>query len=656
VGLILALEVSRLSRGNRDWYHLLDVCAVTGTLLSDERQVYDPRTMDDRLVLGIKGTMSEAELSVMKERLLMAIRSRARRGEHRFRLPPGYVWDDAGRMVKAPDAREQAAVELVFSRFRRLGTMHQTQISLAEEGVLVPVLSGKGHTIRYRPPSCDYVRRVLSNPIYAGAYVFGRRQVEEILDEDQRPRKRMRERGRKDWHVLIRDHHEGYVSWEEYERNQERIAANRRGSSGPGAPRKGEALLAGLVLCGRCGRRMKVSYGRQGRQVRYLCVSGRRQTGASICQSFGARRVEKAVEGLILEALTPVGMESMIEAARLHEAAVEEERRHFRQRVEGARYEAHLARRQYESVDPANRLVAAELERRWEKALEDLAQAEEEAASRACALSKPLTREDEEWLRRCSSDLTCLWEAETTRPEDRKRIVRCLVTDVVVTVPEKGEKVRADVHFVGGEVTTVTTARGKTGHHRFVTDPEVVDLVGTLAAEFTDEQIARIFHRKGMKTAKGLSFTARHVTNLRYNYGIEGSAARRLDGEDVYTSDEVARRFGVVPGTVVRWVEAGLLKGSQLTSCAPWRIRVTEEDVKRLTAADAPEGWLPLKGAAQALGVSQKTVLQKLSSGELEGVRVRVGGRTAWRINAGRTTYGQEPTLFGPGHIPGDSS
>ena len=234
--------------------------------------------------------------------------------------------------------------------------------------------------------------------------------------------------------------------------------------------------------------------------------------------------------------------------------------------------------------------------------------------------------------------------------------MRCLVTDVIVTVPEKGEKVRADVHFVGGEVTTVTTARGKTGHHRFVTDPEVVDLVRTLAAEFTDEQIARIFQRKSMKTAKGLSFTARHVTNLRYNYGIEGSAARHLDGEDVYTSDEAARRLGVVPGTVVRWVEAGLLRGSQLTSGAPWRIRVTEEDVRRLTAADAPEGWLPLKGAAQALGVSQKTVLQKLSSGELEGVRVRVGGRTAWRINAGETTYDQVPTLFDGGDIPGDAS
>ncbi|MBD3163542.1 MAG: hypothetical protein GF328_15675, partial [Candidatus Latescibacteria bacterium] len=404
VGLILALEVSRLSRGNRDWYHLLDVCAVTGTLLCDERQVYDPRTMDDRLVLGIKGTMSEAELSVMKERLVEAIRSRARRGEHRYRLPPGYVWDEAGRLVKVPDAREQASVELVFSRFRRLGTMHQTHISLAEEGVLVPVLAGKGRTIRYRRPSYNYVRRMLSNPLYAGAYVFGRRQVEEVLDASQRPRKRVRECGREDWHVLIRDHHEGYISWEEYEQNQRRIVGNRRGTAGPGAPRKGEALLAGLVLCGRCGRRMKVSYGRQGRQVRYVCSNRRRQTGEAICQSFGARRVEKAVEGLLLEALTPLGMEAMIEAARSHEAAVEEERRHFRQRVEGARYEADLARRQYESVDPANRLVAGELERRWEKALEALAAAEEEAAQRERVLSRPLTPEDEEWLRRCSSD------------------------------------------------------------------------------------------------------------------------------------------------------------------------------------------------------------------------------------------------------------
>ena len=656
VGLILALEPSRLSRGNSDWYHLLDVCAVTRTLLADEQTVYDPRTMNDRLLLGIKGTMSEAELFVLKERMVKAILSRARRGEHRYRLPPGYVWDEAGRMVKTPDDRERAAVELVLSRFQRLGTMHQVQISLAEEGVLVPVLSGKGHTILYRSPSYNYVRRILGNPIYAGAYVFGRRQVEEVLDADQRARKRIRECRPEEWHALIRDHHPGYITFEEYQRNQRQIAANRRGAAGPGAPRNGEALLAGLVLCGRCGRRMKTSYGNRGRQVRYLCVSGRRQTGAALCQSFGARRVEQAVAGLILETLTPLGMEAMIEAARSHQAAVEEERRHFAQRVEAARYDVGLARRQYEAVDPANRLVAAELERRWEQALGELAAAEDEAAARDRALVNPLTPEDEEWLRRCSSDLNRLWEAPTTRPEDRKRIVRCLVENVVVTVPVKGGKVRADIHFAGGEVTTVSTARGKTGHHRYVTDPDVVELVRTLAAEFSDEQIARIFHRKGLKTAKGLSFTARHVTNLRYNYDIEGSATKRLDGEDVYTAEEAGRLFGVVPGTVVRWVETGLLEGSQLTSGAPWKVRVTEEDKKRLTAADAPEGWLPLKGAAQALGVSQKTVLQKLTSGELEGVRVCVGRRTGWRIRVPVKTYDQENTLFGPTDIRGDAS
>ena len=386
--------------------------------------------------------------------------------------------------------------------------------------------------------------------------------------------------------------------------------------------------------------------------------------------------MELAVAGLVLETLTPLGVEAMIEAARSHEAAVEEERRpiagspgacsrgeaaeagegHFAQRVEAARYEAGLARRQYEAVDPANRLVAAELERRWEQALGALAAAEDEAATRDRALVKPLTKEDEEWLRRCSSDLHRLWEAPTTRPQDRKRIVRCLVENVVVTVPVKGGKVRADIHFAGGEVTTVTTARGKTGHHRYVTDPEVVDLVRTLAAEFTDEQIARIIHRKGMKTAKGLSFTARHVTNLRYNYDIEGSAARKLDGEDVYTAEEAARLFDVVPGTVVRWVEAGLLKGSQLTSGAPWKVQVTREDKERLTAAHAPEGWLPLKGAAKALGVSQKTILQKLTSSELEGVRVRVGGRTGWRIRVVATTCDEENSLFSPGVIRGDAS
>jgi DNA invertase Pin-like site-specific DNA recombinase len=637
VGLILALEVSRLIRGNRDWYHLLDICAVTGTLIADAEGLYDPRAYNDRLLLGLKGTMSEAELHVMKQRLAEAVRAKARRGEFRLRLPPGYVWDEAGRIVKTPDAQVRSAVALVFERFAQLGTVHQVQASLAEEGLLVPTLGGSGHQLRWAQPGYGYLHRMLRNPMYAGAYVFGKRQVEEVLDDSQRPVKRVRERPRKEWHVLLRDHHESYLSWEAFEKNQRQITANRRGGSGAGAPREGASLLAGLVLCGHCGRRMKVSYGNGGRLVRYACVSRRQQTGAAVCQSFGALRLERAAERLLLEALAPLGIEAMLEAAKAHLEAGAAERAHWRHRVERARYEVGLARKQYDAVDPANRLVAGELERRWEEALRELERIEGEAEVRIQALEKPLTAKEQERLRAYAGDLPRLWSAPGTRPQDKKRIVRCLIENVVVTVPEEGAQLKAEVCWVGGEKTAVELPKGKTGIHRHITDPELVELIRTLAQEFSDEQIARILSRRKLKTSKGLPFTARRVTSLRGNYGIEGRTRARLQGGDVYTAEQAAEILGVCHSTVIRWIETGLLHGSQLTSGAPWRVRVTEEDKRQLAAADAPEGWLPLKGAAQVLGVSQQTVLQRLKSGRLEGVRVRVGRRSGWRIRVAQT-------------------
>jgi DNA invertase Pin-like site-specific DNA recombinase len=655
VGLILSLEVSRLSRSNRDWYHLLDVCAVTRTLIGDGEAVYDPRAYDDRMLLGLKGTMSEAELHVMKQRMVEAVLARARRGEHRVRLAPGYVWDEAGRIVKSPDEQERAAVEMVFARFARVGTIRQTQVSLAEEGVELPVRVGSTGRVRYRVASIGQVTRILKNPTYAGAYAYGRRQIEEILDGSQRPRKRLRECPREEWHALIRDHHEGYVTWEEYERVQRQIAVNvRSGGAGPGAPREGAALLAGLVLCGGCGRRMAVHYGRGGRLVRYHCAHREPETGERTCRGFGGRRLERAVEGLLLEALAPLGVEAMLEATRAHEEACEERRRHERLRVKRARYEVDLARRQYEAVDPENRLVASELERRWETALRDLASTEREAEARVHDLSPALSAGEEAWLRECARDIGRLWRAETTRAKDRKRIARCLIETIVVKVPERGERLEAEVHWVGGEVSTLEIRRGRTGAHRHVTDPEVVDLVRMLAAEFTDDQIAAILSRKGLRTAKGLRFRLRHITNLRSRYDIVGSSARTMQGEEVYAADRACELFGVTPGTIKRWCEVGLLRGRQMTPCAPWRVRVTEEDRRRLAVAEeAPEGWVSLQTASRVLGISQAQVFQSFGRGQLQGVRVRTPRGASWHFLVDATVAEPEASLFRGTDIPG---
>ena len=390
VGLILALEVSRLARGNRDGYHLLDICSITGTLIADAEGLYDPREYNDRLLLGLKGTLGEAELHLMKQRLVEAMRAKAARGEFRFRLPPGYFWGEAGRMQKEVDAQVRSALESIFRRFERLGTIHQVHTALVEEGQQVPVRRGRGRQIGWTLPSYGSLARVLKNPLYAGAYVWGRRQVEESLDEAQRPVKRVRERPREDWPVLIPDHHPGYISWEEFEKNQAQIRANYRGPAQVGAPREGRSLLQGLILCGLCGRRMGVAYSYGSGTFRDRCVERREQRGVPVCQSFGAVRLEEAVEALLLEALQPLALEAMIEAAATVERTSEAQREQLQQRRQRARYEVDLARRQYEAVDPDHRLVAQELERRWEQALEDLQRVEEQTEEQLRALERPL--------------------------------------------------------------------------------------------------------------------------------------------------------------------------------------------------------------------------------------------------------------------------
>ena len=454
IGIILALEVSRLARSNGDWYQLLDVCAVAGILIADEEGLYDPAAYNDRLLLGLKGTMSEAELHLIKQRLVEGARAKARRGELRRRLPVGFVWDQAGRIVKDPDQQVVVAIDEVFRRFRRVGTIGQTQLSLIEDGVEIPVRTEQG-TLRWRRPSVGAVARMLKNPTYAGAYVYGRRQVEERLDGSLKPQKRMREVEQQRWHVLLKDHHEGYLSWEQFEHNQSQIRSNWRAPGEAGAPREGEGLLQGLVLCGHCGRRLHIAYGKGSKPTRYWCVQARRQSGEPTCQSFGARRLEQAVERLLLECLSPLGMQAMVEAARLHTEDVQLEQQRHQQRLERARYEVSLARRQYDAVDPENRLVAQELENRYEKALRTERDVQANVMRELDILQQPLNAEQEQLLERYAEDLQSLWRAPTTGAADRKRIVRCLIEAVVVSTPRDSSTLTAEVHWKGGKVTAI---------------------------------------------------------------------------------------------------------------------------------------------------------------------------------------------------------
>ena len=648
VGIIIALEVSRVSRSNHDWYHLLDVCAVTGTLIADAEGLYDPRAHNDRLLLGLKATMSETELHTLKQRLVEAVRSKAARGEFRYRLPAGFVWDLAGRIVKSPDEQVMSAIARVFERFDQLGSVHRVHGSLVDDGLLVPVVAGKGPTRTWTVPTYAGLMRMLRNPLYAGAYVFGRRQVEQVLDDTQRPVKRVRElKDPSRWHALIQAHHEGYISWEAYERNQRRIEANRNGECQLGAPREGSALLQGLVLCGICGRRMRLSYSNRSKLQRYVCLAGQRQTGARVCQDFGGRRLEQEVERLLLAALEPLGVEAMIEAANAHAESGRKESRHWQQQVERARYEVDLARRQYDAVDPDNRLVARELERRYEKALASFARMEADAARRIRDLERSLDSAEQSALRAYAKDLASLWQAGSTRVQDKKRICRVLIEHVTVTSRKRARTLVAEVHWVGGEVTRIELERPLRGITRHVAEVELIELIRTLASELSDAQIARVLNTRGIRTPKGLAFTSNRVAVTRGNHGIACGPRVAKKGPDIYSPDEAGKILGVNATTVIRWVEDGLLKGAQVSTSAPWRVQVTDDDVRRLKATDAPDGWLTLKAAAVALRISQQGVLQKLNSGKLEAVRVRVGKRSSWRIRVPQGLCVDQQTLFG---------
>jgi len=645
-GIILASVASRLARSNRLWYLLLDICSVTGTLIADSEGLYDPKAYNDRLLLGLKGTISEAELHSMRQQMVEVIREKAKKGEFRHPLPPGYIWDEAGHLVKTPDEREQSVIALIFERFERLGTIHQVHVSLNEDDIQVPCATGRNGRVRWQRARYQYLRGLLRHPIYAGTYTFGRRQSKECLDPSNQVIKKVTPVPREQWHGCIENHHEGYISKETYERNQERITANTKSSGGSGAPREGSALLQGLVLCGRCGRPMRVQYTRGHRPSRYLCTSARRQRGMPICQAFGARRIERTVERLVLEALEPLGVEAMLEAATRYLEVGEDERRQCQRELEHARYEADLARRKYDEIDPANRLVAREYERRLETALERLEYVEQATTRRLQLLERPLTGEEKERLRCYAADIQQLWQAPTTRHQDRKRIIRALIRQVVVTRPEQGTELRIDVHWTGGDVTTTSVPKGPNRDRQDITTTEVVELIRMLAQEFDDAQIARILIRKNIKTAKGHAFTRHRVGCLRFRFNIDHVPTLPKQGEDIYTAEEAGRLLGVDRSCVIRWAEAGLLRGVQSTKGAPWRVQVTADDRKRLVAAEAPDGWLSLQAAAIALGLSQQTVLQRLQEGKLEGRRVRTGRRTSWRIHVQDTISTTQTQLF----------
>ncbi len=651
VGIILGIEVSRLARNNADWYQLLDLCAVTDTLIADGDGLYHPADFNDRLVLGLKGTMSEAELHLIRHRLTAGLLHKAAKGELRQGLPVGFVYGEDDHVVLDPDEAVVESIAVVFRRFDELGSARQVMISLREDNLLVPRRPTGSHRICWAPASYPAIHDFLTNPAYAGAFVFGRRRDEKRFDENGRLTKHTRELPRDEWAVLIEDHHPGFVTWEHYERNLEQLRANWRPPRGHGGgpAREGTALLQGRVRCGQCGRMMQVGYsGTTGNTPRYICGRNKMLYGGErFCQSVGGRRLENRVLDEVFAVLEPAGL---LATAKALEEAEANHRRHvavFELAVERARFEADRARRQFDAVEPENRLVARALERSLEKAL--VAQRQAEANLVAQRLRQPTRLSDEEtgWLERAGADVRAVFHAPTTTWRERKQLLRVIIAEVVVTVQEKARQAEVNIVWEGGAATAFVLDLNKTGKHFRTTDEETVELVRRLAERYDDRTIAIVLSRQGRRTGTGLPFTKTRVKTLREYRNIAAyqpseSVTPQDDDVPVLSITAAERTLGVNRTTLYRWLKDGFIQGEQLTPEGPWHIRITDELLRRIVP-EVPEGWLPLDQAANALGLARQTVLHKVQRGELEAVHVNKGKRKGLRIKV----EPREPGLFG---------
>lgn len=637
IGIVLALEVSRFARSSADWHKLLDLCALTATLIGDADGLYAPGEFNDRLLLGLKGTMSEAELHLIRARLDGGLRHKAERGELRLALPVGLDRDEAGEIVLSPDEQVRGAIGRVYALWGRLGSARQVVAELLAEGAKLPRRTVGERRIRWARPNYAAVHDFLTNPAYAGAFVFGRKREEKRIGPDGQIRKVTRELPLEEWAVCLPDHHPGYVSWADYLSTRERLRANvRPRGEGGGAARKGSGLLQGLVRCGACGRKMHVSYsGPDGRTPRYLCARGFQLHGTEgTCQSLGGLRLDRAVAGAFLEAVSPVGLRASAGAVAdllaQHEARVAQQRL----ALERAEYEAERARRQYDACEPEHRLVARTLERTLE---ERLAEAERERqALAALELRRPhaLSAEERAGLECLARNLPRVWSAPTTSDRDRKELLRTILAEAVVTVrrPEAGEPhAEVELFWEGGARSELRVRLNHRGAERHRTDEDTIALVRRLAEHQRDPQIAAVLNKQGRRTGTGLAFTAARVQALRFRAGIPAPASAEGDGKLVSIA-QAAVELGASVASVRRWLHDGLLPGEQTTPHAPWRIRLTDE-IRRQFVPEVPEGYVALEEAARRLGVARQTVLHQVHRGERRAIHVTQGRRKGLRID-----------------------
>jgi len=560
-GIVLGLEVSRLARNNTDWHRLLEICALTDTLILDEDGIYDPSHFNDRLLLGLKGTMSEAELHVLRARLQGGIRNKARRGELVIKPPVGLVYNSEGVLVLDPDKQVQQSLRLLFETFRRTGSATATVKAFRRQGLLFPrrVPGGpqRGDLVWGALGHCQ-VLRILHNPRYAGAYVFGRHHSRKTVDG----RSRIVPVPREEWETLIPEAHAGYLSWEHYEQNQKRLheSAQAVGSDRRKSPaREGPALLQGLIVCGRCGDRMTVRYHvRHGRLCpEYLCQREGIEHAQPVCQQVPGSGIDEAIGALLMEAVSPVALEVALSVQQELQSRLEEADSLRLKQVERAQYEADLARRRYMHVEPEHRLVADSLEAEWNSKLRALAETQQERERHRQQDRQALSDQHRAAILALASDFPRLWQDPNTPDRERKRMTRLLLEDVTLL---RADTIVVQIRFKGGATRTLNVPIPLNAWQQRATSPEVVKEIDRLLEDNTDGQIAAILNEHGIRSGEGKRFSRTIVARIRRDYSLT-PRYDRLRAAGMLTVREMAAVLGVTPDCVKIWNRHGLLHG-----------------------------------------------------------------------------------------------
>ncbi len=664
VGLVLALEVARLARNSAEWYRLLELAAVAGTLIADDATIYDPRLFNDRLLLGLRGTISEVELHCIQERLHGARLSKAQRGELPIRLPAGYLADRAGRVDLDPDQEVQEVIRTIFAQFERLGTATAVLHFFNTHGLRVPRRrwhAPGGSQIVWMRPSYQAIHTVLTNPSYAGVYAYGQRGEALGAPLGLGPPGRRHRYAVEAAAVLLHDHHPAYISWERFLANRAALRDNAtQFKPSRGAPRRGGGLLQGLVVCGRCGCRMRVHYGAS--SAAYLCGTRHQRYGEPICQSLTMEHVDRAVVEAFLAVIQPAQIEAALALAEEVERDRAAVRRQWELRLERARYEAERTFRQYDLCEPEQRLVVRELEARWNQKLREVAELEAQYRQEQDRSLAPLTAEEQATLCQLVSDLRVLWAAEQTTMEDRKRLLRCLIREVVLLRDDQpratGGVTTLRIGWCSGVWSTLQARRPSSGDAACTPTP-VLERIRALAQQHADDQVALILHAEGRQTRQGLPWTYLRVQQVRLRYHIptacpivpHGAGPR---GDGLVPVGTVAAHLGVARSVVGQWCRWGFVYAEQKAALDPRWIRLTAEDQARLDGTLAAQGYgrWRIREAQRGLGLSADEVYAQVRQGQLVAYRARVGDHWEWRVSPAEQLR-QAPSVPGathPGH------